>query len=87
MSCLRNVSAAQDPSNLCEECRSSVLLLHRTFWEDLDKQDAMGGSFLLLEPMKTTTDYPFLRIKEVMHHTDISYDSTHSKIVFSKVSN
>ncbi len=23
------------PTNLCEECRSSVLLLHRTFWEDL----------------------------------------------------
>ena len=23
------------PTNLCEECCTSVLLLHRTFWEDL----------------------------------------------------
>ncbi len=49
---------------------------------DLDKHDAMGGSFLLLEPMTKATDIRerFLRLPEVKHRTGLGKTSIYRKI-------
>ena len=45
-----------------------------------DKQDAIGGSFLLLEPMKIDIRERFLRIPEIVHRTGMSRTTIYDRI-------
>ena len=62
--------------------RSVVLLVYSSMgpFGDLDKHDAMGGSFPFLEPMKIDIKERFLRAPEVVQRTGMSRGTIYNKI-------